>query len=299
MGLGLGLGLGLGGRGRVRVRVSGRLLSGLDRRARDADAAGRLADAILHAEALGAPASASCSAQVGSFQCEGGCTSARSEHSGFLHGALLGGGGGAAVGAAVGALVGAMVGATVGALVGWHAVQMPQVASQMPSFMLSRSGHRPSASCSAQVGSFQCEGGCTSTHSSEHSGFLHGALVGAIVGAMVGAAVGSSHGSSSCAGGGSGQLQMPQVHSQYPSPRLARSGTCLRPAGLRTCCCSSRQAGCTSAQPLAHGVGSGRRRTTLGAEVGVEVGSSHAVRSAHLVRVRARALGLGLGLGLG
>ena len=171
--------------------------------------------------------SASCSAQVGSFQCEGGCTSTQwSEHSGFLHGALLGGGGGAAVGAAVGALVGAMVGATVGALVGWHAVQMPQVASQMPSPMLKRSGQRPSASCSAQVGSFQCAGGCTSTHSSEHLGFfgLHGALVGAMVGAMVGAAVGSSHGSSSCAGGGSRQLQMPQVHSQYPSARLARSG---------------------------------------------------------------------------
>ena len=119
-----------------------------------------------------------------------------------------------------------MGGCTLAGSTGEHATQMPHVASQMPSPMLKRSGQRPSASCSAQVGSLQCAGGCTSTHSSEHSGFfgLHGALVGAIVGAVVGAAVGSSHGSSSCAGGGSRQLQMPQVHSQYPSPRLARSG---------------------------------------------------------------------------
>jgi len=90
--------------------------------------------------------------------------------------------------------------------------------------MLKRSGHLPSASCSAHVGSFQLDGGGTSTQLSEHSaGFLQGALVGAMVGAAVGAAVGSSgHGSSSC--GGSRQLQMPHVHSQRPSARLARSG---------------------------------------------------------------------------
>jgi len=98
--------------------------------------------------------------------------------------------------------------------------------------MLKRSGHLPSASCSAHVGSFQLDGGGTSTQLSEHSaGFLHGALVGAMVGAAVGAMVGSSgHGSSSCGGsgvattGGSRQLQMPHVHSQKPSARLARSG---------------------------------------------------------------------------
>ena len=59
-------------------------------------------------------------------------------------------------------------GAGGGAGGGGHAVQMPQVASQMPSPMLSRSGHRPSASCSAQVGSLQCFGGSTSTQWSEH-----------------------------------------------------------------------------------------------------------------------------------
>merc|ERR1740133_421462 len=99
---------------------------------------------------------------------------------------------------------------------------MPHVASQMPSAMLKRSGHLPSASCSAQVG------------------FFHGALVGARVGAFVGAMVASTgHGSSSGTTMGAevgaevgamvGALvgwhatQIPQVCSQMPSAMLKRS----------------------------------------------------------------------------
>jgi uncharacterized membrane protein len=85
--------------------------------------------------------------------------------------------------------------------------------------MLKRSGHLPSASCSAHVGSFQLDGGGTSTQLSEHSaGFLQGALVGASVGALVGATVGAMVGA--LVGAMVGALvgwhatQMPQVCSQ-------------------------------------------------------------------------------------
>ena len=47
--------------------------------------------------------------------------------------------------------------------------QMPHVASQKPSFMLSRSGHLPSAACAAHVLNSQCFGGGTSgPHVAEH-----------------------------------------------------------------------------------------------------------------------------------
>jgi len=250
--------------------------------------------------------SASCSAHVGSFQLDGGGTSTQlSEQAGFLHGALVGARVGAFVGAIVastghgsssgttmGAEVGAEVGAMVGALVGWHATQIPQVCSQMPSAMLKRSGHLPSASCSAHVGSFQCEGGCTSgAQLSEQVGFfLHGALVGAMVGAAVGAAVDSSgHGSSSTGAGssfqgtGSMQLQMPHVHSQSPSARLARSGHLPVASWLAHVALLHPTGGCTSAQPFMHGSGAGRRFGTIaGAEVGAEVGRSQAVHTSQV-----------------
>ena len=57
------------------------------------------------------------------------------------------------MGLGLGLGLGLVGGCTLAGSTGEHATQMPQVASQMPSFMLKRSGQRPSASCSAQVGS--------------------------------------------------------------------------------------------------------------------------------------------------
>ena len=144
------------------------------------------------------------------------------------------------------------------------------------------------ASCSAHVGTSQSVGGCTSTQLSEHFGLD---LQGALVGAMVGACVGTGHGSAASGGNGvEGQAaQMPQVCSQMPSARMARSGH------LPVASCSAHvllphsEGGCTSAQSAEHGdkVGVG---ALVGASVGAVVGEAvggegaleHAVQMLHV-----------------